>query len=201
MRVSTADTVRGTVTCVTVGVATILTPASRLPHGFGYYAAAAAFLLGLRFGARAIAMLFVCCVAIGVAEVAGQGVCTPNSSSYRCGFEAAAPFLIFGYFAFPTVAGALLGGLGRMSRTVLRGPRMTLVRGTRGGGALLLGHTLLVAMAAAGAAFVTFALIPLSGAPLLLPALAAVVAFGLAPSHRVAGSPVRANPAADDASW
>jgi hypothetical protein len=186
MRASTADTVRGTVTCVTVGVSTILTPASRLPHGFGYYAAAAAFLLGLRFGARAIGMLFVCCVAIGVAEVAGQGVCTPSSNSYRCGFEAAAPLLIFGYFVFPTIAGALLGGLGRLSRGV---SRRALLQGPHDSGTLHLGHTLVVAMAAAGAAFIALALIPRSGAPLLLPALAACVAFGLAPSYGIGSAP------------
>lgn len=193
MSASAVDAVRGTVTCVVVGVATILTPASRLPHGYGYYAAAAAFLLGVRFGVRAVGMLFVCCVAIGIAEVAGAAVCTPSSSSYRCGFEAAAPLLIFGWFAFPTIAGALLGGLGRLSRAVLRRQRE---RGT-----LHLRHTLAVAVAAAGAAFVAFALIPLSGEPLLVPALAACVAFGLAPSYRVAGAPGTVSPREEPIGW
>ena len=70
MRISTADTIRGTSTCVVAGVMTILMPASELPHKFGYYAAVAAFLLGLRFGLRAIGMFFICCVAIGIAEPA-----------------------------------------------------------------------------------------------------------------------------------
>jgi hypothetical protein len=48
---------------------------------------------------------------------------------------------------------------------------------------LLLGHTIVVALAAAATAFVGFALLPLHGTRLLLPALAACVAFGLAPSY------------------
>ena len=92
---STADAFRGTVTAVVVGVWSILMPSSELPHGFGYYAAVAAFLLGLRFGSRAIGMFFVCCIAIGIANAAGRGACTPNSNNVRCGFDAAAPLLIW----------------------------------------------------------------------------------------------------------
>ena len=184
MRAYTADTVRGTVTSVIVGVSTILMPASRLPHQFGYYAAFAAFLLGLRFGVRALGMLFACCVAIAVAEISGQGVCTPSSNSYKCGFEAAAPFLIFGYFIFPTAAGAMLGGLGRLSG-VLRNSRPAAAPGPRDARALRPGRTVVVASAAAAVAGGVFAFLPLSGAPLFLPAIAACVAFGLAPSYRV----------------
>lgn len=184
MTAHTADTVRGTVTCVIVGVATILMPASRLPHQFGYYAALAAFLLGLRFGVRALGMLAVCCVAIAVAEISGQGVCTPSSSSYKCGFEAAAPFLIFGYFIFPTAAGVMLGGLGRLSGA-LRNSRPAGAQGPRDAQALRPGRTLVVALAAAAVAGGVFAFLPLSGAPLFLPAIAACVAFGFSPSYRV----------------
>ena len=179
---STADAFRGTVTAVVVGVWSILMPASELPHRFGYYAAVAAFLLGLRFGSRAIGMFFVCCVAIGIADAAGRGACTPNSNNVRCGFDAAAPILIFGYFIGPTIVGALLSGFVRMSR-VVRASTQGVLNEPRDRGTLLLGHTIVVALAAAATAFVGFALLPLHGTRLLLPALAACVAFGLAPSY------------------
>ena len=143
-------------------------PASGLPHGFGYYAAVAAFLLGLRLGARAVVMLFVCCVAIAVAEVAGRDVCTPNSNAYKCGFEAAAPLLIFGYFILPTIAGAMLGGLGR-----LRNSPRAVFRTSRAGGTVRWGHTAVVGLAAGVIAFAAFAVLPVGGAPLFLPSLAA----------------------------
>jgi len=179
---STADAFRGTVTAVVVGVWSILMPASELPHGFGYYAAVAAFLLGLRFGSRAIGMFFVCCVAIGIADAAGRGVCTPNSNNVSCGFDAAAPILIFGYFIGPTIVGALSSGFVRMSR-IVRASAQGMFDEPRDRGTLLLGHTIVVALAAAATAFVAFALLPLHGARLFLPALAACVAFGLAPSY------------------
>ena len=193
MRISTADTIRGTSTCVVAGVMTILMPASELPHKFGYYAAVAAFLLGLRFGLRAIGMFFICCVAIGIAEATGRGVCTPNSNAFKCGFEAAAPFLIFGYFIFPTIAGVVLGGIGQLSGMVVSDSARTVFHGRpKREAPLRLGHTVAVALAAAAMAFVVFALLPLSGAPLLLPSLAACVACGLAPSYGAERAPVRA---------
>jgi hypothetical protein len=179
---STADAFRGTVTAVVVGVCSILMPASELPHGFGYYAAVAAFLLGLRFGTRAIGMFFVCCVAIGIANAAGRGACTPASNNVRCGFDAATPLLIFGYFIGPTIAGALSRGFVRTSRLVLAS-RQGAFDEPRDRGTLLLGHTVVVALAAATTAFVGFALLPIHGARLFLPALAACVAFGLTPSY------------------
>ncbi len=189
---STVDAIRGTVTAVVVGVWTILMPASGLPHKFGYYAAVAAFLLGLRFGFRAIPMLAICCVAIGVAEVAGRGVCTPNSNSLKCGFEAAAPFLIFGYFIVPTIVGAMLGGVGRLSGIVLRDSRRAGFQAPRDGGALRVGRTVVVAVAAAVVTFVAFALLPFSSAPLFLSSVAACVALGLAPSYTTDGTSVLA---------
>ena len=177
------DAIRGTVTAAVVGVWTILMPASALPHKFGYYAAAAALLLGVRFGFRAVPMLAVCCIAIGAAEVAGRGVCTPNSDRLKCGFEAAAPFLIFGYFVIPTIVGAVLGGVGRASRMVLRHSRRVGFQAPRDGGALRVGRTVVVAVSAAAVTFVAVALLPLSGAPLFLSSVAACVALGLAPSY------------------
>ena len=61
-------------------------------------------------------------------------------------------------------------------------------------------HTVSVALAAAGAAFLAFALLPLSGAPLFLPAIAACVPFGLAPSYRIDGAPTLPTQA-DAPSW
>ena len=202
MRASTADAVRGTFTSVVVGVMTILMPASELPHKFGYYAAAAAFLLGLRFGLRAIGMFFVCCVAIGIAEAAGRGVCTPNSNAFKCGFEAAAPFLIFGYFIVPTIAGAVLGGVARLSGMVVRDSARTVLEGPREREApLRLGHTVAVALAAAATAFAVFAVLPLAGAPLFLSSLAACVACGLAPSYGAERAPVPAAQADIPPTW
>jgi hypothetical protein len=174
------------VTATVVGVWTILMPASGLPHRFGYFAAVAAFLLGVRFGARAVPMLAVCCVAIGIAEIAGRGVCTPNSNSLKCGFEAAAPFLIFGYFLIPTIAGAMLGGVGRAWRLVLRDSRRAGLRAPRDGGELRVARTVVVAVGGAAVTFVAFALLPFSGAPLFLPSVAACVVLGLAPSYGAA---------------
>lgn len=165
-----------------VGVWTILMPASGLPHAFGYYAVVVAFLFGLRFGFRALGMLLICCVAIGVGDAVGRGSCTTSSSHYRCAFEAAAPILIFGYLIGATIAGALLSGFVAMS-TVVRESRHGAFRAPRDRGSLLVGHTVVVAMAAAAAAFVGFAALPLHGAPLFLPSVAACVALGLAPSY------------------
>jgi hypothetical protein len=190
VRASTADSVRGTLTCAVVGVSTILTPASELPHKFGYYVAFATFVLGLRFGSRAIGMLFVCCVALWMAG-ATRGACT--SSYFRCGFDAATPWLIFGYFIGPTIAGALVSGLVRVSR-VARAARRGVFAGPRDRDALLLRHTAVVALAAATAAFAGFALLPLYGASLFLPSIAACVAFGLAPSYRIGDAPLPATP-------
>jgi len=167
-------------------------PASELPHKFGYYAAVAALLLGLRFGFRAVGMLGVCCVAIGIAEVAGRGVCTPDSNSYKCGFEAAAPFLIFGYYVFPTIAGAVLGAVARLSGTALRNSRRALAQGPRTGRVLRPGPTFAVAVATAAVTFIAAALLPLSGEPLFLPSIAACAAFGLAPSYVTDGARVPA---------
>ena len=188
---STADTVRGTVTAVVVGVWSILMPASELPHRFGYYAAVAAFLLGLRFGSRAIGMLFVCCVAIAIADLAGRGACTATSNNVKCGFDAAAPILIFGYFIGATIVGALLSGLVRGS-SVVRASAHGAADQQRDRGTLLLGHTIVVALAAATTAFLGFALLPLHGARLFLPALAACVALGLAPSYGTHEAPAPA---------
>ena len=166
-------------------------PASELPHGFGYYAAAAAFLLGLRFGSRAIGMFFICCIAIAIADAAGRGACTANSNNVRCGFDAAAPLLIFGYFIGPTIVGALSRGFVRMSR-VARASTQGAFDQPRDRGPVLLGRTIVVALAAATTAFLGFALVPLHGARLLLPALAACVALGLAPSYGTDDAPVPA---------
>jgi len=192
MRAATADSVRGTVTAAVVGVWAILTPASALPHEFGYYVAVAAFLLGLRFGLRALGMFFVCCVAIGIAEAVGTGGCAAGSNNFRCAFEAAAPLLIFGYFVGPTLAGALLNGAVRLSRRRGFDPRR--------GGTLVLGHTVVVALAAAVIAFVAFALVPLHGSSSFLPGLAACLAFGLSPSYDADVQPVPA-PRADAPTW
>lgn len=175
------DSIRGTVTCVVVGVGTILTPASELPHRFGYYVAFATFVLGLRFGSRAIGMLVVCCVALWIAQ-APPGPCT--SSYFTCGVHAAEPWLIFGYFVGPTIAGAFVSAMVGMSR-VARASRRGVLEGPRDHGAVLAGHTAVVALAAAAAAFGGVALLPLHGASLFLPSVAACVAFGLAPSYRV----------------
>ena len=176
-----------------VGVWSILMPASELPHGFGYYAAAAAFLLGLRFGSRAIGMFFVCCIAIAIADAAGRGACTAHSNNVRCGFDAAAPILIFGYFIGPTIVGALSSGSLRMAR-VVRASTHGVFDHSRDRGTLVLGHTMVVALGAAATAFLGFALVPLHGARLFLPALAACVAFGLAPSYGTDDAPVPAAP-------
>jgi len=194
MTPTTANTIRGTATCMVVGVSTSLMPASALPHKFGYYAAAAAFVLGLRYGSRAFGMLLACCVAIGIAEIAGQGVCTPNSSSYRCGVEAAAPLLIFGYFLIPTIAGAALGGIGRLSGTAVRSTRPSVLEASRERVTLRLGHTAAVALAAATTAFIAVALLPLSGEPLFLPSIAACVALGLTPTYCAQDAPLPAAP-------
>ncbi len=177
---STADAVRGTVTCVVVGVWSTLVPSSELPHKFGYYAVVAVFLLGLRFGVRAIGMFFVACVALGIANATARTPCGLNH--YQCGFDAAEPFLIFGYLIFPTIAGALVSGVFRLSGTVA--PRT--LRRTHDPPheqrMLSLGPTASIALGAAATAFAGFAALPLSGAPLFLPSIAACVAFGLAPS-------------------
>jgi hypothetical protein len=188
---SSADALRGTVTAVVVGVWSILMPASELPHRFGYYAAVAAFLLGLRFGFRAIGMFFVCCIAIAIANAAGRGACTASSNNVRCGFDAAAPILIFGYFVGPTIVGALSSGFVRTSR-VVRSSTQGVFDHPRDRGTLLPGRTIVVALAAATTAFLGFALVPLHGARLFLPALAACVAFGLAPSYATDDAPVPA---------
>lgn len=188
---STADAVRGTVTAVVVGVWSTLMPSSELPHGFGYYAAVAAFLLGLRFGSRAVGMFFVCCVAIAIADAAGRGACTASSNNVRCGFDAAAPILIFGYFIGPTIVGALSSGFVRMS-SVVRASTQGVFDPARDRGTLLFGHTIVVALAAAATAFLGLALVPLHGSPLFLPALAACLAFGLAPSYGADDAPVPA---------
>jgi len=179
---SAADTIRGTATAVIVGVWSILLPPSELPHEFGYYAVVAAFLLGLRFGSRAVGMVLVCCVAIAIANAEGRAACTPTSDHVRCAFHAAAPFLIFGYFIGPTIVGALLSGFVRLASAV-HAPTQGVFVGPRDRGALLIGHTIVVAVAVAATAFVGFALLPVHGAPLVLPGLAACVAFGLAPSY------------------
>ena len=191
MSASTADAIRGSVAATVVGVWTILMPAAELPHRFGYYAAVVAFLLGLRFGPRAIGMFFLCCVAIGIARVTGRGPCTPSSNNVRCGFDAAAPILIFGYFIGPTIAGVLLRGFVRAS-TVVRASTHGVFDRPRDSGTLLVGHTLVVALAAATTAFLGFALLPLHGASLFLPSIAACVAAGLAPSYCTREAPVPA---------
>jgi len=84
MPCSTADAIRGTATAVVVGVWSTLLPASELLHHFGYYAAIATLLLGLRFGLRAIGMLFVCCIAIAVAgATAGRGAARQARTTSR----------------------------------------------------------------------------------------------------------------------
>ena len=191
MRASTADAIRGAVAATVVGVWTMLMPASQLPHKFGYYAAVVTFLLGLRFGPRAIGMLFLCCVAIGIAEITGPGPCTSSSNNVRCGFDAAAPILIFGYFIGPTIAGVLLRGFVRASM-VVRASTQGVFDRPRDSGTLLVGHTIVVALAAATAAFLGFAVLPLHGASLFLPSVAACVAAGLAPSYCTREAPVPA---------
>jgi hypothetical protein len=197
VRVSTADSVRGTLTCVVVGVGTILTPASALPHKFGYYVAFATFVLGLRFGSRAIAMLLVCCVVLWITE-ATRSACTTDY--FRCGVAAATPWLIFGYFVGPTIAGALVSGMVGVSR-VARASRRGVFEAPRDHGALLLRHSAVVALAAAAAAFVAVALLPLYGAPLFLPSVAACVAFGCAPSCRIDEAPVPAAARSSTPTW
>lgn len=177
-----ADILRGTATCVVIGAVVILMPASSLPHGFGYDVALAAFLLGLRFGHHAVGMLFAGTLAVGIAQLAGRGGCTPASGGVSCGFAAATPFLIFGYFVVPTLAGALLALA--LCRPAQHGP----LRG---------GHTLSVAVAAGVTTFVACALLPHSGATMLLPSLAGCLAAGLAPSYgveRVPAPAARAGP-------
>jgi hypothetical protein len=192
MRTVTADTLRGSGACVAIGVASVLLPPAQLPRGFGYYAAGALFLLGLRFGARAIGMFLAACAAIAVAVFAGRGGCTPSSDHLRCSLDAATPLLVFGYFVVPLLAGALLGGAGRLSAFVARatrgdaGPRLGFDRDT-----LAVGHTVAVALASASVAFVAVALLPLSGPQLFLPSLAACAALGLAPSYREAPARVQ----------
>jgi hypothetical protein len=102
-QVDVADMFRGTATCVVIGAVVILMPASALPRGFGYHVAFAVFLLGLRFGHRAIGMLFAGTVAVAVAHLAGRGACTPSSDAMSCGFAAAAPILIFGCFVVAAI--------------------------------------------------------------------------------------------------
>lgn len=197
MRVSTANSVRGTLTCVVVGVGTILTPASALPHKFGYYVAFATFVLGLRFGSRAIAMLLVCCVVLWITE-ATRGACT--SDHFRCGVAAATPWLIFGNFVGPTIAGAFVSAMVGVSR-VARASRRGLLEAPRDRGALLLGPSAVVALTAAAAAFVGVALVPLHGAPLFLPSVAACVACGFAPSYRIDEAPVPAAARSSTPTW
>jgi len=121
-----------------------------------------------------------------------RGACTPNSNNVRCGFDAAAPLLIFGYFIGPTIVGALSRGFVRTSRVVLASAQGAFE--PRDPGTLLLGHTIVVALAAATTAFVGFAPVPLHGARLFLPALAACVAFGLTPSYGADDVTVPATP-------
>jgi len=65
---------------------------------------------------------------------------------------------------------------------------------------LLPGHTLVVAAAAAMAAFTGFVLLSLPGGHLFLPALAACVGFGLAPSYGADAKPASAR-RVDAPSW
>ncbi|HEY7967277.1 MAG TPA: hypothetical protein VID68_09625 [Solirubrobacteraceae bacterium] len=180
---STADIFRGGLTTIVVGVVSVLVPPASLPPHFGYYAVAAAFLLGMRFGPRAIAMFFIGCVAVGLANLAGRGACVPSSDHVRCGFEAAEPLLVFGYFVGPTLAGVLVGAAIRVSRAVRSQAGVSPAVLPPGRERLLIGHTLTVALAAATAAFLALALLSPGGGSLLLPALGACVAFGLAPTY------------------
>ena len=200
MPCSTADAIRGSAAAVVVGVWSTLVPAAELPHQFGYYAAAAAFLLGVRFGVRATGMLFVCCIAVAVAgATAGRGACTPSSDHVTCAFDAAEPFLIFGYFIGPTIVGAVVSGSLRMSKIVLT-PSPGKVGGPRER-VLLPGHTIVIATAAATTAFIGLVLLSLPGGHLFFPALAACVAFGLAPSYSAENEPASAKRVDDVPSW
>ena len=174
-----------------VGVGTIVVPGSALPHGFGYYAVIGAFLLGLRFGFRAIGMLVACCVAIAAAEVAGPGACGASSRAVTCAFHAAAPLLIFGEMVGPVIAGALLRGLARLSRADAV---------TSGDAPLSIGGTAAIGAAAGVTAFAVFAIVPLHGAPLFMPSIAACVAIGLAPTFVARPAPVAAS-SADTPRW